>query len=58
MSSNIYQGWEAQQKLLDAYQKAWKRDEHGPLDRPRIGIPLFFGIGPRTRRRRKIMPSR
>ena len=46
MSSCIYQGWEAQTKLLDAYQKAWKRDEFGPLDRPRMGIPLFFGIGP------------
>ena len=45
MSSCIYQGWEAQKKLLDAYQKAWKRDELGPLDRPRMGIPLFFGIG-------------
>ena len=45
MSSCIYQGWEAQTKLLDAYQKAWKRDEFGPLDRPRMGIPLFFGIG-------------
>jgi alkanesulfonate monooxygenase SsuD/methylene tetrahydromethanopterin reductase-like flavin-dependent oxidoreductase (luciferase family) len=45
MSSCIYQGWETQKKLLDAYQKAWKRDELGPLDRPRMGIPLFFGIG-------------
>jgi len=45
MSSCIYQGWEAQKKLNDAYKKAWKRDELGPLDRPRIGIPLFFGIG-------------
>lgn len=45
MSSCIYQGWEAQKKLLDAYKKAWKRDELGPLDRPRMGIPLFFGIG-------------
>jgi len=46
MSSCIYQGWEAQKKLFDAYHKAWKRDELGPLERPRMGIPLFFGIGP------------
>lgn len=45
MSSNIYQGWEAQQKLIGAYQKNWKCDAEGPLQRPRIGIPLFIGIG-------------
>lgn len=45
MSSNIYQGWEVQQKLIDVYRKNWKRDEQGPLERPRIGIPLFIGIG-------------
>ncbi len=45
MSSNIYQGWEVQQKLIDTYRKNWKRDEHGPLERPRIGIPIFIGIG-------------
>lgn len=45
MSSCIYQGWEAQAKLLDSYRKAWKRDEQGPLESPRFGIPLFFGIG-------------
>ncbi|MCP4616770.1 MAG: LLM class flavin-dependent oxidoreductase [Bradyrhizobium sp.] len=45
MSHSIYQGWEVQKKLLDAYIKAWKRDESGPLERPRIGIPLFIGIG-------------
>jgi alkanesulfonate monooxygenase SsuD/methylene tetrahydromethanopterin reductase-like flavin-dependent oxidoreductase (luciferase family) len=45
MSSCIYQGWEAQKKLFDVYHKVWKRDERGPLDRPRMGIPLFFGIG-------------
>lgn len=45
MSSNIYQGWEIQEKLLNTYRKAWKRDEQGSLDRPRAGIPLFFGIG-------------
>ncbi|WP_025034255.1 LLM class flavin-dependent oxidoreductase [Bradyrhizobium sp. DOA9] len=45
MSATIYQGFENQQKLIDAYQKAWKRDETGPLDRPRVGVPLFFGIG-------------
>jgi alkanesulfonate monooxygenase SsuD/methylene tetrahydromethanopterin reductase-like flavin-dependent oxidoreductase (luciferase family) len=45
MSSNIYQGWEVQEKLLNTYRKAWKRDEQGSLDRPRAGLPLFFGIG-------------
>jgi len=45
MSSNIYQGWEIQEKLLNTYRKAWKRDEQGSLYRPRAGIPLFFGIG-------------
>lgn len=45
MSSNIYQGWEVQQKLIDTYRKNWKRDEQGPLERSRIGIPLFIGIG-------------
>lgn len=45
MSSNIYQGWEIQEKLLNTYRKAWKRDEQGSLDCPRAGIPLFFGIG-------------
>ncbi len=45
MSHSIYQGWEAQAKLLDAYAKSWTRDVNGPLDRPRTGIPLFFGIG-------------
>ncbi len=45
MTSNIYQGWEALEKLLGAYRGAWKRDEQGSLDRPRVGLPLFFGIG-------------
>ena len=45
MSSNIYQGWEVQQKLIDIYRKSWKRDEQGPLESSRIGIPLFIGIG-------------
>jgi alkanesulfonate monooxygenase SsuD/methylene tetrahydromethanopterin reductase-like flavin-dependent oxidoreductase (luciferase family) len=45
MTSNIYQGWEALEKLLSAYRAAWKRDEQGSLDRPRVGLPLFFGIG-------------
>lgn len=45
MTSNIYQGWEPLEKLLNAYRGAWKRDEQGSLDRPRIGLPLFFGIG-------------
>lgn len=45
MTSNIYQGWEALEKLLSAYRGAWKRDEQGSLDRPRVGLPLFFGIG-------------
>jgi alkanesulfonate monooxygenase SsuD/methylene tetrahydromethanopterin reductase-like flavin-dependent oxidoreductase (luciferase family) len=46
MSHSIYQGWEVQAKLLNTYHSAWKRDEQGPLERPRVGIPLFFGIGP------------
>ncbi|WP_316398259.1 LLM class flavin-dependent oxidoreductase [Bradyrhizobium sp. 33ap4] len=46
MSNCIYQGWEVQEKLLNTYRRGWKRDEQGPLDLPRIGIPLFFGIGP------------
>lgn len=46
MSNSIYQGWEIQKKLIDTYKTSWKRDELGPLDRPRIGLPLFFGIGP------------
>ncbi|MGY3564260.1 alkanesulfonate monooxygenase SsuD/methylene tetrahydromethanopterin reductase-like flavin-dependent oxidoreductase (luciferase family) [Bradyrhizobium sp. USDA 4463] len=46
MSNSIYQGWEVQEKLLNSYRRSWKRDELGPLGRPRIGIPLFFGIGP------------
>lgn len=46
MSNSIYQGWEVQEKLLNSYRRSWKRDELGPLERPRIGIPLFFGIGP------------
>jgi len=45
MSSNIYQGWEVLEKLLNTYRSAWKRDVHGPLERPRAGLPLFFGIG-------------
>ncbi|MBR1217873.1 LLM class flavin-dependent oxidoreductase [Bradyrhizobium sp. U87765 SZCCT0131] len=45
MSASIYQGWEVQDRLLNAYRRAWKRDEQGPLERPRIGLPLFFGIG-------------
>jgi alkanesulfonate monooxygenase SsuD/methylene tetrahydromethanopterin reductase-like flavin-dependent oxidoreductase (luciferase family) len=45
MSHSIYQGWEVQQKLLDAYLKSWKHDELGPVDKPTVGIPLFFGIG-------------
>ncbi|MCW2190641.1 alkanesulfonate monooxygenase SsuD/methylene tetrahydromethanopterin reductase-like flavin-dependent oxidoreductase (luciferase family) [Bradyrhizobium elkanii] len=45
MSNCIYQGWEVQEKILNTYRRGWKRDEQGPLDRPRIGIPLFFGIG-------------
>jgi alkanesulfonate monooxygenase SsuD/methylene tetrahydromethanopterin reductase-like flavin-dependent oxidoreductase (luciferase family) len=46
LSHSIYQGWETQEKLLNAYTKAWKRDPLGPLERPRMGIPLFLGIGP------------
>lgn len=45
MSATIYQGMEFLDKMLNTYRKSWKRDEQGPLDRPRIGVPLFFGIG-------------
>jgi alkanesulfonate monooxygenase SsuD/methylene tetrahydromethanopterin reductase-like flavin-dependent oxidoreductase (luciferase family) len=45
MSHAIYQGWEKQKGLLDTYWKNWKRDETGPLHKPRAGMPLFIGIG-------------
>jgi len=45
MTNAIYQGWDAQIRLIDSYRKSWKRDEQGPLASPRIGIPLFLGIG-------------
>ncbi|KRB85294.1 luciferase [Sphingomonas sp. Root710] len=45
LSHSLYKGWEAQAKLIDAYLSNWKRDPDGPLERPRIGMPLFIGIG-------------
>ncbi|AFJ89377.1 luciferase family protein [Burkholderia sp. KJ006] len=45
MSHAIYQGWEKQKGLLDTYWNSWKRDETGPLHKPRAGMPLFIGIG-------------
>ncbi len=53
LSSNIYQGWDYQAKLIDTYRQAWKRDERGPLDRSRIGLPIFFGIGATDEQARK-----
>jgi alkanesulfonate monooxygenase SsuD/methylene tetrahydromethanopterin reductase-like flavin-dependent oxidoreductase (luciferase family) len=46
LSTNNYQGWDYQAKLINTYRDAWKRDEQGPLERSRIGVPIFFGIGP------------
>jgi alkanesulfonate monooxygenase SsuD/methylene tetrahydromethanopterin reductase-like flavin-dependent oxidoreductase (luciferase family) len=46
MSATIYQGWEGQAKMMDIYRKAWTRDPNGPLDRPRICLPLFLGLAP------------
>lgn len=45
MSHSLYKGWESQKGLINAYKSNWKRDPNGPLDRPRIGMPLFIGIG-------------
>lgn len=44
MSHCIYQGWETQAAMLDAYRGAWTTDPGSPTQRPRAGIPLFFGI--------------
>lgn len=45
MSATIYQGYDVLEKMINVYRKNWKRDEQGPLERPRIGVPLFIGIG-------------
>lgn len=45
LSHSLYQGWEAQAKMVDAYKANWKRDPEGPLDKPRLGMPVFLGIG-------------
>lgn len=45
MSHSLYKGWEVQAKLIDTYKSNWKRDPDGPLEKPRIGMPLFIGIG-------------
>jgi alkanesulfonate monooxygenase SsuD/methylene tetrahydromethanopterin reductase-like flavin-dependent oxidoreductase (luciferase family) len=45
MTHSLYKGWDVQAKLIDAYRSNWKRDPKGPLDKPRIGIPVFIGIG-------------
>jgi alkanesulfonate monooxygenase SsuD/methylene tetrahydromethanopterin reductase-like flavin-dependent oxidoreductase (luciferase family) len=45
MSHSLYKGWEVQARLIEAYTSNWKPDPHGPLDKPRIGIPVFIGIG-------------
>src|SRR3546814_12990932 len=45
LSHSLYKGWETQAALIDAYQSNWNRDPDGPLAAPRIGMPLFIGIG-------------
>lgn len=45
MSHSLYKGWDVQAGLIDTYKSNWKRDASGPLDKPRIGMPLFIGIG-------------
>lgn len=45
MSHSLYKGWESQVGLINAYKSNWKRDPNGPLEKPRIGMPLFIGIG-------------
>jgi alkanesulfonate monooxygenase SsuD/methylene tetrahydromethanopterin reductase-like flavin-dependent oxidoreductase (luciferase family) len=45
MSSNLYQGWEAQAKLIKAYRDAWTPDPGGPAVRASVGVPIFIGIG-------------
>ncbi|KQX18570.1 MULTISPECIES: LLM class flavin-dependent oxidoreductase [unclassified Sphingomonas] len=45
MSHSLYKGWDVQSKLIEAYKSNWRRDPTGPLDKPRIGMPLFIGIG-------------
>src|SRR3546814_4160377 len=45
LSHSLYKGWETQAALIDAYKNNWNRDPEGPLAAPRIGMPLFIGIG-------------
>jgi alkanesulfonate monooxygenase SsuD/methylene tetrahydromethanopterin reductase-like flavin-dependent oxidoreductase (luciferase family) len=45
LSHSLYQGWEATEKMVGAYKSHWRRDPNGPLDRPRLGMPVFIGIG-------------
>lgn len=45
MSTNLYQGWEAQANLIKAYREAWTPDTGGPPARPTVGVPIFLGIG-------------
>jgi len=44
MSHSLYKGWEVQAGLIDIYKSSWKRDPKGPLEKPRIGMPVFIGI--------------
>ncbi|MBF5094840.1 LLM class flavin-dependent oxidoreductase [Azospirillum sp. INR13] len=44
LSHTLYQGWDAQAKMVEAYRSNWRRDPNGPLDRPRLGMPVFLGI--------------
>ena len=45
LSHSLYKGWETQAALIHAYKSNWQRDPDGPLAAPRIGMPLFIGIG-------------
>lgn len=45
MTHSLYKGWESQAALIDLYKSNWKADPRGPLEKPRVGIPVFIGIG-------------
>lgn len=45
MTHSLYKGWGSQAGLIDLYKSNWKADPRGPLVKPRVGIPVFIGIG-------------
>jgi alkanesulfonate monooxygenase SsuD/methylene tetrahydromethanopterin reductase-like flavin-dependent oxidoreductase (luciferase family) len=45
MTHSLYKGWADQANLINTYKSSWIRDANGPLDKPRVGIPVFIGIG-------------